>query len=84
MKKLRIIFSVLAIILAGTATFASMDGAVPGKWEYTPAVGPIPAQCNSISIDCGNFAGAPCVSTNGKQVRNDNDLTNCGTQLKFR
>ena len=81
MKKIRVLFSIMALVLGVSASFATKvtsNSAV--QYEFIPRVG-LPDECKMLDTQvCNNLANIPC-TINGHKV-GDSQIasTACGQQ----
>ena len=84
MKKVRIVLSAAAIVFAFGAAFATQFRAQPliDAYEFIPATEEDPEECAPIQTACGPNGMTACSLTNGHEVRQKEETTECVTQLK--
>lgn len=84
MRKLKVVLSTFALVVAVGATFATQYNAstLKDQFIYVPASAGDPAECQRVNVDCGG-SGAVC-TYQSTPVRAEEDIdTSCGTQLRF-
>jgi hypothetical protein len=82
MKKLRVILSVFAIVLAVGATFAMRSNSSMTGYRHIPASPGVPEQCIEVAVECVVSAPYSCTLENGDEVKRFNNQTACGPLLK--
>jgi len=80
MKRLRILLSLTAVVLAVSVTFAMRPGGSMTGFEYIPASGGTPEQCIERTVDCIPQGANDC-ELNTHEVRDSNLVTHCGATL---
>jgi hypothetical protein len=82
MKKIRIIFSVLALVLAIGGVFATQYSNANATVVYEPVADPLP-RCREITETCFTSGTIPCTHPSASsQLRERDDIENgCGALM---
>jgi len=81
MKKLRILLSVFALVIAVGATFAMRADTAMTGYQFIPASPGVPEQCIQQTVNCVISEDNDC-TLGDYDVKRYNNQTHCGPVLK--